>query len=176
MTESRDSTEILLQLAYAELRAVAERLLHASGDGGHVSPSSLVHMASMKLLGQRAAFRNRRHLTAIAVLAMQRLLVDLARNRSAQRRSNGPVLSLELMQEVEVDGRTLDVLAMNDSLTRLAVALPRPARVVGCRIFGGLSVEETAQALDMSPAQVKRDWSAGLAWLRADWGDSKAGT
>lgn len=170
MTDTGDSTEVLMQLAYTELRAVAERLLRESGDGARMSPSSLVHMASMKLLGQRAGFRDHRHLTAIAVLAMRRLLVDLARSRSAQRRASGPMVPLDSIAEIELDGSSVDALVVDEALALLAGSHPRPAKVVECRIFGGLTVEETAQALDLSPAQVKRDWSTGIAWLRAHWG------
>lgn len=170
MRDGREPTDLLLQLAYAELRAVAERMLHQSGDGAHLSPSSLVHLASMKLLAQRSAFRDRRHLTAIAVLAMRRLLVDLARTRSAQRRAGGSVTSLNSIAEVEVEGCKVDTLLVDEALASLAKAYPRPAKVVECRIFGGLSVEETASALELSAAQVKRDWSAGITWLRNHWG------
>jgi RNA polymerase sigma factor (TIGR02999 family) len=169
MHDARVANETLLQLAYAELRAVAERLIDESGDGARISPSSLLHLASMKLLQQRTPFVDARHLTGVAVLAMRRLLVDLSRRRKAQKRDGGWILSLDLVPDEVIAREFDDPIVLDEALALLAKACPRPARVVEARTFGGLSVEETAELLELSPAQVKRDWTEGIDWLRVHW-------
>jgi RNA polymerase sigma factor (TIGR02999 family) len=167
--DARAANETLLQLAYAELRAVAERLVRQSGDVARITPSSLLHLASMKLLDQRTPFADARHLTGVAILAMRRLLVDLSRSRQAQKRDGGVVVSLDAVPETEIAREFADPVVLDEALGLLAQAHPRPARVVEARTFGGLSVEETGELLGLSAAQVKRDWSLGIEWLRAHW-------
>ena len=171
--ESADA-RALLQLAYAEMRAVAERLIREASDSGHISPSSLVHLASMRLMDQRTPIRDARHMLALSVIAMRRLLVDEARARQAARRGGGAVLRLEMVDELADEPRFADALALDEALSRLAQAQPRGSEVVQARIFAGLSVDETAGTLGISPAQVKRDWQAAIAWLREHWSEHGA--
>jgi RNA polymerase sigma factor (TIGR02999 family) len=163
----------LLQLAYAEMRAIAERLIHESSDSEHLSPSSLVHLASMRLMNQRTPIRDARHMLALSVIAMRRLLVDQARARQAARRGGGSVLRLDAVEELADEPRFADALALDEALSRLAQAQPRGSEVVQARVFGGLSIEETAASMGISEAQVKRDWQAGIAWLREHWSDRR---
>ena len=163
----------LLQLAYAEMRAIADRLIRESADSAHISPSSLVHLASMRLMNQRTPIRDARHMLALSVIAMRRLLVDEARARQAVRRGGGSVLRLEAVEELADEPRFTDALVLDEALCRLARAQPRGSEVVQARVFGGLSIEETAGSMGISVAQVKRDWQAAIAWLREHWSDHR---
>ena len=169
MADAPDDPRILLQLAYAEMRSVADRLIRDAGDDAHISPSSLVHLASIRLMDQRSPVRDAGHMLALSVIAMRRVLVDAARARKAARRGSGSVLRLESTEELRDEPRFGDALALDEALSRLATVDPRWAEVVQARVFGGLSVEEVARALGTSPAQVKRDWQGGIAWLRSHW-------
>lgn len=169
MAEMPDDPRVLLQLAYAEMRTVAERMIQDAGDGAHISPSSLVHLASMRLLGQRTAVRDARHMVALAVIAMRRLLVDQARARKADRRGGGVAPQLVALEEIADEPRFGEPLAMDDALRRLAEVHARCALVVQARVFGGLSLEEAAKAVGVSASQAKRDWQVGVEWLRSHW-------
>ncbi len=163
----------LLQLAYAEMRAIAERLIRESADSEHISPSSLVHLASMRLMNQRTPIRDARHMLALSVIAMRRLLVDEARARQAARRGGGMVLRLEAVEELADEPRFADAVALDEALSSLARAQPRGSEVVQARVFGGLSIEDTAGSMGISVAQVKRDWQAAITWLREHWSDRR---
>lgn len=163
-----DALDRLIPLVYRELQAIARRHLSRERPGHTLSTSGLVHEAYLELLGQSAVeWRDRVHFYAIASRTMRRILVWHARKRNAAKRSGGPMLTLDEAIAVSPDGTGADdLLALNDALERLEQVDPRLCRVVECRHFGGLSVEETAVALDISPATVKRDWQAARAWLR----------
>jgi RNA polymerase sigma factor (TIGR02999 family) len=160
----------LVALAYAELREIAQRLIDGKGDARRISPSSLVHMACLKLGDQRTAFQEQRHLLGVAAIAMRRLLVDQARARRAERRGGGlSPLSLEAIPELIDEPRFADPIEIEEALATLARTHPRPVEVVQYRLFGGLTVEETAAVLGLGPSQVKRDWNLAIDWLRQRW-------
>lgn len=171
-----DALDRLLPLVYRELQAIARRHLAHERPGHTLSTSGLVHEAYLELLGQASVdWQDRVHFYAIASRTMRRILVWHARKRHAAKRDGGPMLTLdEATAVVPSDAGAADLLALNDALERLEQVDPRLCRVVECRHFGGLSVEETATALGISPATVKRDWQAARAWLRVALEDGTA--
>ena len=156
----------LVPLVYDELRRMAHRFMAAEGKPRTLDTTGLVHEAYLKLAGsQDIPARGRRYFFGAAARAMRQVLVDEARRRSAPMRGGGvrplPIDALEPAALVADD----ELLEVDAALRRLGDVHPRPARVVECRYFGGLSVEETAEALAVSPRTVKRDWSLAQAWL-----------
>jgi RNA polymerase sigma factor (TIGR02999 family) len=156
---------------YEELRRQAGRAMRREGDAHTLQATALVHEAYLRLVDQqRVQWRNRAHFFAIAAQMMRRVLVDHARTRLAAKR--GGELQRVTLGDVGAgpaeagDGDGVDVLALHEALERLALLDPRQARLVELRYFGGLGIEETAEALEVSPATVKRDWAVARAWLR----------
>ena len=158
--------EQLLTRVYGELRRIARRRLRRERSGHTLAATDLVHEAYLKLLPvERVDWRSRAHFFAIASRAMRNVLVDHAVRRGAAKRGAGAtVLTLEdhdAAREQPLD----DLIALSEALTRLEQLDARQARVVECRYFGGLTLEETAEALKTSPATVSRDWTFARAWL-----------
>ena len=156
----------LVPLVYDELRRMAHGLMAREAKPRTLSTTGLVHEAYLKLAGsQDLPARGRRYFFGAAARAMRQVLVDEARRRAAPMRGGGqrplPLESLELAAPV-ADAELLEIDA---ALVRLSDVHPRPAQVVECRYFGGLSIDETAEALAVSPRTVKRDWSLAQAWL-----------
>ncbi|PWU03941.1 MAG: RNA polymerase subunit sigma-70 [Terriglobia bacterium] len=162
----RQALEKLTPLVYEELRRLAKRYLHQERPGHTLQSTALVHEAYLKLVDQRSVrWQNRAHFFGIAAQMIRRILVDYARNRFAEKRgAHAPKLSLDEALSVP-GGRDLDLIALDDALEGLAKIDPRQSRLVELRFFAGLSVEETAEVLQMSPATVKRDWTSAKAWL-----------
>jgi RNA polymerase sigma factor (TIGR02999 family) len=164
-TEGSD-VERMLPLVYEELRRIARRQLRHEGVGHTLNTTALVHEAYLRLaapshldIGGRAEF------LSIAAMAMRRVLIDYARQRTAQKRG-GVQMRVELDDiEVAADGRAEQLVALDEALNALAVSNPRLARVVDCRFFGGMSQEETALALQLTPRTVRRDWTKARMWL-----------
>jgi RNA polymerase sigma factor (TIGR02999 family) len=151
----------LVPLVYDELRRMARRFLAAEGQAQTVDTTALVHEAYLKLVGsQDLPARGRGYFFGAAARAMRQVLVDLARRRGRR----GRPLTLSRVGGLAA-GPEATVMAVDQALTALAVRYPRQAQVVECRFFGGLSVEETAEAMAISPRTVKRDWSLAQAWL-----------
>lgn len=153
---------------YDELRSMAARLLHAERPDHTLQPTALVHEAYLRLVDQRAGWQDRAHFYAIAAQAMRRILVDYARAHRASKRGGGiaPVSLDEHGDVAPSPGPVLDdLLAVDAALEALQDLDEFGARVVELRYFGGLSVEETARVLGVSPATVKREWSLARAWL-----------
>ncbi|MEO8520166.1 MAG: sigma-70 family RNA polymerase sigma factor [Acidobacteriota bacterium] len=160
--------EQLVPLVYAELRRIARIKLGAERGGHTLQPTALVHEAWLRLMQQHGAdWQNRGQFFAIATQAMRRILVDHARRRQAAKRGSGePMASIDELAAVLVSPVPDDQLvALDAALERLAAFDPRLARVVELRFFGGLSVEETAEVLDLSPTTVKREWATARLWL-----------
>ena len=165
--------ERLLPVIYAALHRQAERAMRREDAGHTLEPTALIHEAYLQLVGQqRAEWHNRVHFLGVAAHVMRRILVDHARARHAAKRGGGaPVLSLG---GAEAAGAGLpaeqgvDVLALHEALERLAALDPDQARLVELRYFGGLNIEETAAALGVSPATVKREWAIARSWLRRE--------
>jgi RNA polymerase sigma factor (TIGR02999 family) len=159
----------LIPIVYGELRLRAARYLRRERPGHTLQTTALIHEAYLRLVEQRQVrWQNRAHFFAIASQLMRRILVDHARQRDAAKRG-GPDLRLTLDEAMAVsDGRDVNLLVLDEALTRLAEIDSRQSRVVELRYFSGLSIEETAEVLDVSPATVKLDWSMAKAWLRRE--------
>jgi len=157
--------ERLMPLVYAELRRLARRRL-ARERGRSLQTTALVHEAYLRLIDQRSVrWQNRAHFFAISARLMRRILIDHARARQTGRRGQGAVpLSLDTVAEVSSE-RASRLVELDEALNRLAAVDARKSQVVELRFFGGLSVEETAEGMDLSPATVKRYWSFARAWL-----------
>ena len=166
LREGHDVFHDLLPLVYDELRQMARRQLAREYRQHTLNTTGLVHEAYLKLVDPASApVKTRSYFFAAAARAMRQVLVDAARRRTRIKRGNGDVpLNLDDF-EVSVDGFAAELRDLDDALQRLTALFPRQARVVECRFFGGLSVEETAEALDLAPRTVKRDWSVARAWL-----------
>jgi RNA polymerase sigma-70 factor (ECF subfamily) len=171
----------LVPLVYAELRRVAHRHMRGERPDHLLQTTALVHEAWLRLVDvNRVHWQNRAHFFAVSAQMMRRILVNAARGRDAQKR--GGALSHVAFDEagVAAPGRSVDVVALDDALTAFAEIDPRKAKVVELRFFGGLSVEETAHVLQVSPETVMRDWKTAKLWLlrelRRDDGAAAAGS
>jgi RNA polymerase sigma factor (TIGR02999 family) len=151
---------------YDELRRLARHFLAAERPEHTLQPTALVHEAYLRLVGQRSVdWRNRAHFLGIAATIMRRILLKHAEARNAaKRQGHAAALSLEDALGVFTNPQ-VDMLSLNRSLDELAKLDPRQGRVVELRYFGGLSIEETAEVLGISPATVKREWSTARLWL-----------
>lgn len=158
--------ERLLPLVYRELHRVAGRYLRRERSDHTLQSTALVHEAYLRLAGPEAPeWRDRAHFFGIAANLMRQILVEHARARHAAKRGGHAVkLSLEDAPDLPV-AIDLDVLALDDAMQRLALMDPQQAEIVELRFFGGLSVDESAEVLGISPATIKRDWSSARAWL-----------
>lgn len=157
----------LVPLVYDQLRGLAHRHL-AREHGAHtLQTTALVHEAYLKVAEDaRITRRGQHYFFAAAARAMRQVLVDRARRRKAEKRGgNAEMVSLNENAPTVVDAFAADVLDLDQALEQLAARNERHARVVECRFFGGLSVEETAAALEVSPRTVKNDWALARAWL-----------
>ena len=156
----------LMPLVYGELRRQAARYLRRERQNHTLQPTALVNEAFIKLVDQRnVRWQNRAHFFGVAAQAMRRIVIDHARTKHRVKR--GGVQQAVTLDEglIAAEARSVDVLALDEVLTRLAALDERQARVVELRFFGGLSVEETAEVMEISPATVKREWSMAKAWL-----------
>ena len=164
--EHRANVDELLPLVYDDLRARARRYLRAGQAGAVLQPTVLVHEAYLKMLDADVRLGGRTHMLAVAALAMRQVLVDHVRNQRRAKRGGGAI-AVTLDEEVAVGaGADLDLLALGEALEALAALNARQARVVELRFFGGLTVEEAAEALGVSRATVENDWTFATAWLR----------
>lgn len=170
MPSNHDSRphERLMPLVYDELRRIAARYVSRERPGQTLQATALVNEAFVRLAAERPRdFQNRTHFLAIAALSMRQILVQRARARAAAKRGGAP-------QRVTLDDasagvsapESIDVLALDEALTRLAALDPEQARIVELRYFGGLTIEETAEVEGISPATVKRQWAMARAWLK----------
>jgi RNA polymerase sigma factor (TIGR02999 family) len=165
----RGALDRVLPVIYAELQQLARRQLRGERGDHTLQTADLVHEAYVKLGGlERIEWKNRAQFFAIAAQAMRRVLVDHAAGRRAAKRGGGrrkvPLDEAMLVLEEQDE----EVLALNAALFELEKVNPRLVRVVECRYFAGLSIEETAEGLEISPATVKRDWTLARAWLNRE--------
>ena len=168
-----DALHQVLAMLHDRLRGMAHRQLAGEGVGHTLETDGLVHEAFLRLEGlDRIQWRDRQHLLAMAARTMRRVLIDYAEQRRTAKRGSGDVmLPLDSAEAMGVVDRHADELhALDEALSRLAALNPRQSQVVECRFFVGLSIEETADALALSPATVKRDWLAARAWLNRELG------
>lgn len=166
MNDDERQLGTLMPLVYDELRRLAERYMRRERPGQTLQPTGLVNEAYLRLANEHPReFANRSHFVAIAALSMRQILVQRARARAAQKRGGAPE-RLTLDEGMLVDqGFSIDVLALDAALTKLAALDPVQAQIVELRYFAGLTVEEAAQATGSSPATVKREWAMARAWL-----------
>src|SRR4051794_40627650 len=162
----RQALEKLTPLVYDELRRLAARYLRQERSDHTLQSTALVHEAYMKLVGQNnVRWQNRAHFFGIAAQMIRRILVDYARARRAEKRGSG-VDALSLDEAIALPGgKDLDLVALDDALEGLAKIDERQSRLVELRFFAGLTLEETAEVLQMSTATAKRDWVSAKAWL-----------
>jgi RNA polymerase sigma-70 factor (ECF subfamily) len=179
---------VLMPLVYDELRRIAARYINGERPGQTLQATALVNEAFLRLANERPReFQNRTHFVAIAALSMRQILVQRARARRAIKRGGAP-------QRVTLDdglapsavaaefhdanafgaARDIELLALDEALTRLSALDPELVRIVELRYFGGLTVEETAEATGVSPATVKRQWALARAWLKRALAESRA--
>jgi RNA polymerase sigma factor (TIGR02999 family) len=164
--EARDE---LLGLVYDPLRAIAERHLHRERGNHTLQPTALVHELYLRLVDQRRVdWSDRTHFFAVAAQVMRRILVDHARRRKSDKRG-GAMIPLTIGAAADVaaaDQDTVDVVALDVALENLEKIYPQQARIVELRFYGGLTIDETAAAMGVSPATISREWTMARAWLR----------
>ena len=155
----------LLPLVYDELRHLAHHYIQKQRPDHTLQSTALVHEAYLRLVKQgKGKSQNRAHFFAICAQLMRQILVEYARSQQAAKRNRAQRVTFNDAVQL-VKGRSLDLVALDDALNVLAKFDWQQSRVVELRFFGGLSIEETARVLDISPATVKRDWSTAKAWL-----------
>jgi RNA polymerase sigma factor (TIGR02999 family) len=165
----REVFDQLVPVVYEELRRQAARYLRRERPGHTLQTTALIHEAYIRLIDQKNVhWQNRAHFFAIAAELMRRILVDHARSHQAAKRGGGDI-NLPLEEAMIVaEGREVDLVALDEALERLAAIDAQQSRVVELKFFSGLSVEETAEVLGVSPRTVKRDWNVAKAWLRRE--------
>ena len=158
--------DALMPLVYDELRRRARRYLRRERREHTLEPTALVHEAYMRLVDQREAdWRNRTQFYAVAAVVMRRVLVDHARSHRAEKRG-GSLFRVPLDEGMaQGEAREVDLMDLEEALVELAAHDTRQARIVELRYFAGLSIEETAEVVGISPATAKRDWTMARAWL-----------
>ncbi len=165
----REALDALTPLVYDELRRLAKSYLRRERPDHTLDGTALVHEAYMRLVDQRSVeWRNRNHFFALAAELIRRILVDHARARIAAKRG-GANVKLSLDEALApADEKDLNILALDDALVALAKADPQQSRIVELRYFAGLTIEETADVMEISPATVKRDWTTAKAFLKRE--------
>ena len=164
----RSAVDRVLPLIYEEMRGLAENHLRGERVDHTLSPTALVHEAYLKLVDQtRVQWQNRGHFLAVASMAMRRILVNHARDRARLKRG-GQVERIAFTESILPGDENASLLELDDLLDRLEAFDERATRVVECRFFGGLSIDETAEALQLSPMTVKRSWRLAKTWLRRE--------
>ena len=164
--------ERLTPLVYEHLRKLGRRYVRKERPADRLDATSLVHQAYVRLVDARSVdWKDRAHFFAVSSTIMRRILVDAARARASAKRGGGrqrvehsTAIDFDAFPAPETD-RAVELCALDDALNALALQDPRRARVIELRFFGGLSVEETAEALSVSPQTVMRDWKLARAWL-----------
>lgn len=155
----------LIPLVYGELKALAHANRYRWGGAPSAGTTSLVHEAYARLASNDRGYPGRRQFFCVASKAMRSILIDNARLHQRRKRGGG-LAALPLREEMLVsDERSAELLALDEAMNRLEQSHPDLAQIVECRCFGGLTVEETADALDLSPATIKRRWALARAWL-----------
>lgn len=164
-----DALEQLMPLVYGELRRLASRYLRRERPDHTLQSTALVHEAFLKLVDQQNVhWQNRAHFFGVAAQMIRRILVDHARGHRAAKRGGG-AWKLSLDEAIaEQQRHDIDLVSLDDALTSLSELDPQQGKIVELRFFTGLSIEETAEVLGISPATVKRDWTTAKAWLYRD--------
>ncbi len=164
-----DAMDRLLPLVYEELRDLARREMRREREGHTLGATAVVHEAYLRLAElEEISWQGRAHFFGAAAMAMRRVLIGYARSRNALKRGSGVVPTPIEDVVVAAKERPGELLALDEALTRLAELNPRQARVVECRFFAGMNIDETAEALGISNATVRRDWAMARAWLNRE--------
>jgi RNA polymerase sigma-70 factor, ECF subfamily len=162
---SEDALDALMPIVYDELHRLARGHMRRERPGHTLGTTALVHEAYLRLVGQEVNWQSRAHFFGIAAQMMRRVLVDYAkRQKRAKRGGEAVKVSLE-EPELVSKPPAVDIVALDESLSRLEKMDPQRARIVELRFFGGLSNEESAEVLKISPATVQRQWAGARAWL-----------
>jgi len=166
--EARDE---LLGLVYEPLRAIAGRHLHRERREHTLQPTALVNELYLKLVDQRkVAWEDRAHFFAVAAQVMRRILVDHARRKKSNKRG-GDMIAVTIGAALDLAAtENIDVVALDVALENLAAIFPQQARIVELRFYAGLTIDETAAVLSVSPATISREWTMARAWLRRELG------
>jgi RNA polymerase sigma-70 factor, ECF subfamily len=173
----RDALDQLVAAVYDHLRRIAGAQLRREGVGHSLQPTALVHEAYVRLVDQRhLEWRNRAHFFGAAASLMRRILVDHARARLAEKRG-GQLERVTLVGDEPAAGNPLgiDILALHESLKRMAALNPRQERIVELRYFGGLTIQEAAEVVGISEATLVREWTIAKAWLRSNLSSVRVG-
>ena len=167
----KQALDELMPLVYTELRQLADGFLRHERPDHTLQPTALVHEAYLRLVGsEEVAWQNRAHFLSICAQTMRRILVDHARARNTAKRG-GLATRVTLGEAEDYTGETgVDLIALDDALTRLQEFDAQAARVVELRFFGGLTIEETAEVMKVSPVTVSREWATAKLWLLAEIG------
>jgi RNA polymerase sigma factor (TIGR02999 family) len=167
----REAWDELMPIVYGELKRMAHRHLRGERPGHTLNTTAIVHEAYLKLVNiDQLQWRDRAHFFAMASRAMRRILIDHARTRSREKRGGGWTKVTLDDAFMVAEERAEDMIALDEALTRLESVNERQCRVVEYRFFGGMSIQETAEAIGISAASVKRDWMVTRAWLNQELG------
>jgi len=168
----------LFDALYRELRHLADGVMRAERANHTLQPTALVHEAFLRLAGDDARFESRAHFLGVAASAMRRVLVDHARWRNAQKRGGGSTLvAVDDLDALPGPGSDeVDLVVLDDALSRLTALDSRQGQIVELRFFGGLSVEETAVVVGVSERTIKREWQMSRAWLRREISRTQTGS
>jgi RNA polymerase sigma factor (TIGR02999 family) len=163
----RESLDEFLPVVYSELRRLAKSYLDRERDNHTLQPTALVHEAYLRLIGQKEIdWQNRAHFFGVSARLMREILIEYARMKNRQKRGGGFQTQILLDDAVSFDsGKELDVVSVDDALSKLEKLDERQGRIVEMKFFGGLTVEEIAEVLSISPATVKREWSTAKLFL-----------
>jgi RNA polymerase sigma-70 factor, ECF subfamily len=173
---NQDAASELVPLVYGELRRMARAYMQRERPNHTLGATALVHEAYMRLVGDESAhWQNRAHFFAIAAHSMRQVLLDYARRRHADKRGGANARKVDIDAELLIAPEKLeDVIAIDEALERLATIDPRQSRLVELRFFAGLSVEEAAEVMGISPVTVKREWRSAKAWLYRELAATKS--
>lgn len=174
---NREAVDQVTPLIYGELRRLAASYMRRERPGHTVQATELVHEAYLRLVDQRAVtWQNRAHFLGVAAQVMRYILLDYAKGHRAAKRGGGAE-KVQLDEALAgAENGVLDILCLDDALTRLAAIDANQAKIVELRFYAGLSVEETAEAMSISTATVKREWRMARAWLQRELGPEAPGT
>jgi len=165
-SSDHEQTREQLSLAYTELRRVARMFLASERSDHTLQPTALVHEAYLRLLGQRQVdWANRAQLIGLAAVMMRRILVNHARDRAAAKRGGEATRVSLCAADVNFDTPSVDLIALHDALDRLEALDARKSRIVELKFFGGLTIAEIAEVMELSAATIEREWSFSRAWL-----------
>jgi len=170
----RSAADQLLPIVYDELHRSAARAMRNEDSGHTLQPTALVNEVYLRLVDQsRAGWQNRAQFFGVAAQMMRRVLVDHARARASDKRGGGQrAVTLDELHDASSQPEEMTILELHDALEKLEALDPDQARIVELRYFTGLNIEETAEALGISPATVKREWAVARAWLRRELSDA----